>query len=300
LIALRDAGTGREAQITHDSAGLPQSLTDSWSGVRWDLTVDTARRRISSVRVSTRPDIVWSYNYDGQGNLLSVLAPGGTTWRTYEYVSNRMTASRDALGNLIESHTYDANGYGISSTGPSDEIDLIEYNLPGETAEERVTRVTYKSGAIAEYALRRSGGGYRPARISGGCGSCGARDVTYVRDARGRIIREQEADGTIDVFVYDPSSHNLISKTTSMQPFGCDPATDPGRCRLKPEQLAEVGLLGTRSTQTSVFEYGDANWPERPTVIRIESIINVVSGKESFVGGSPRRGRSLETGDVRL
>ena len=86
--------------------------------------------------MSGHPDLVWSYAYDGDGNLLTVAAPGGGVWRTYEYAGNRMTASRDALGNLIESHSYDVGGYGTSSTGPSDEIAGIEYNLPGIVPDE--------------------------------------------------------------------------------------------------------------------------------------------------------------------
>ena len=35
LVALRDLATGREAQLAYDAQGLPQSLTDSWSGTSW-------------------------------------------------------------------------------------------------------------------------------------------------------------------------------------------------------------------------------------------------------------------------
>ena len=142
LLVLRDLTSGREARVGYDAAGLPQALTDSWTGMSWMLTI--AQGRVASIGVSGRPDIVWTYAFDAAGNLTSVTVPGGT-WRTYEYAANRMTASRDALGNLIESHTYDANGYAVSSTGDVDEITLLEYGLPGVVAEERVTRVTYRS-----------------------------------------------------------------------------------------------------------------------------------------------------------
>ena len=80
---------------------------------------------------------MWSYSYDSDGNLTNVLASGGPAWRTYEYAADRMTASRDALGNLIESHAYDTNGFAISSTGDIDEIANIEFGLPGSVAGER-------------------------------------------------------------------------------------------------------------------------------------------------------------------
>jgi uncharacterized protein RhaS with RHS repeats len=128
-VALRNIGTGHEAQIAYDANGLPQTITDSWTGVTWILMI--AQRRVTSIAVAGRPDLIWTYQYDNDGNLMTVLAPGSATWRTYEYVANRMAASRDALGNLIESHTYDAQGWAIDSTGDVDEIASIQYDLPG-------------------------------------------------------------------------------------------------------------------------------------------------------------------------
>jgi YD repeat-containing protein len=54
-VALRDLGTGHEAQFTYDAQGLPLTLTDSWSGTSWQLTADTPYRRIWSIEVSGRP-----------------------------------------------------------------------------------------------------------------------------------------------------------------------------------------------------------------------------------------------------
>jgi hypothetical protein len=182
LAELRDLRTGRAALFTY-GGGLPQTLTDSWTGVAWNLTIDAANRRVTSIGISGRPDLVWTYTYDGTGNLQFVLAPGLAAWRTYEYANNRMTASRDASGNLIESHTYDANGYGISSTGPSDEIASIVYNISTGNVNERITRVTEKNGHVTDYLLRPSGGSWRTVRVDGGCSSCGSRDVVLARDA---------------------------------------------------------------------------------------------------------------------
>ena len=272
LLVLRDAASGRETRLTYDADGLPESVTDSWSGTSWLLTIDRAHRRVSSIAVSGRPDLVWSYEYDANGNLVTVRAPGNAVWRTYEYVANRMTASRDPLGNLIESHTYDSGGYGISSTGPSDEISSIQYNLPAPAPGDRLTRVTYKTGAMAEYTFRPAGGAYRAVRVTGGCGTCGAHDVTLVRDERGRVIREQDARGYISVSEYDPVTHKLMGHTTALQPSSCDPATDPARCRMTPEELAAADVVGTPAALTTQYEYGDANWPDRPTVSRISSL----------------------------
>jgi hypothetical protein len=270
-MALRDIVTGREAQFVYDGQGFPQSLTDSWSGTRWTLTKDATRRLVSSIAVEGRPDLVWTYSYDAGGNLQTVLAPGSATWRTYEYASNRMTASRDALGNLIESHTYDAGGYGISSTGPGDESSTIQYNLPGSVADERVTRLTYKAGAIADYALRRAGGAYRPVRISGACASCGAGEATYVHDQEGRVIREQNAAGYVTVRTYTAST--LASEERFLKPGGCDPRTDTLQCRLGTDALAAAVLEPTPASIKTSFTHGDPLWLDRVTGIETPSTL---------------------------
>ncbi|MDP9190151.1 MAG: RHS domain-containing protein [Acidobacteriota bacterium] len=267
LLVLRDLTSGHEAQIGYDAAGLPQSLTDSWSGVSWTLTV--AQGKVTSIAISDRPDIVWTYSYDADGNLMTVSVSGGT-WRTYEYAANRMTASRDALGNLIESHTYDANGFAVSSTGDVDEIALLEYGLPGSVPEELVTRVTYKTGATAEMAMRPIGGSYRTVRTTGGCAGCGAGDATYVRDERGRVIREQSADGYVAVRVYD--GEHVQSEESALKPAGCDPQTDAQHCRLGTDALAIAALEPTSATVKATYEHGDALWPDRITAVTRPSV----------------------------
>lgn len=261
LVALRDLATGRVAAFVYGPDGLPQSLTDSWSGTSWNLTIDTVNRRVSSIAVNGQPTLTWSYAYDAAGNLLSVTAPGSRVWRTYTYASNRMTASYDAAGNLIESHTYDAGGWGITSTGPSDEIASIAYDLPGSVAQERLTRVTYKTGRVAEYAFRPVAGAYRTVLIAGGCSSCG--DATYVHDAAGRVVREQGATGYVTVNVWGAAG--LASQQQFLRPAGCDPATDAQHCRLDPDALAAAQLDPTPATVTTAFHYDDPLWPDRAT-----------------------------------
>ena len=290
LVALRDVATGREIQIGY-MGPYPQTVTDSWTGTRWNLAFDTQRRRVTAITVEGRPDLVWSYTYDFQGNLTHVTAPGDATWRTYVYVDNRLTASYDPSGNLIEQHDYDANGYGISSTGPGDEVALIEYNLPGTVPHESVTRVTYKTGAVALYALRPAGGSYRPVRITGGCSSCGASDATYVHDAAGRVIREQDAGGRVTVRTYAAGS--LASETRALRPAACDPATDPQQCRMTPEALASAVLQPTSATLQTTFGYDDPLWPDRMTSTVTASVLDGTRTRTETVTYDPATGQVL-------
>jgi RHS repeat-associated protein len=271
LVELRDAARATDAVITYGGQGRPIAFTDTITEVAWMLTVN-AQRRIDSIVVAGHPELAWTYSYDVDGHLETVLAPSSAPWRTYEYEAGRMTASRDAAGNLIESHSYDGQGYAITSTGNVDEIEGIEYNLPGTVAGERMTRVTYKTGAVAEYSLRAIGGAWRPVQVTGGCSSCGADDATYVRDVRGRVVREQGADGYVIVRVY--SGDDLVSEEMSLKPAGCDPQTDAQRCRLDSDALSTAALETTDATVRTFYEHGDALWPDKVTAVIRPSVLS--------------------------
>lgn len=264
VVTLRNRVAAGEAVIAYDALGQPATFTDTATAVTWRFTVD-AQRHVTSIAVDGYPDLVWSYAYDGAGNLTAVTAPGNAAWRTYEYSDNYMTASRDALGNLIESHTYDADGFGISSTGDADEIASLQYNLPGSVPEERVTRITYKTGAQAEYALRPVGGAMRPVRVSGGCSNCGASEGTFVRDQHGRVVLHQDADGYITRTVY--ADDRVLSEERHLKLVGCDPDTDAQGCRLGTDALAVAGLEATSATETASYAYDDPLWPDRMTAV---------------------------------
>ena len=60
--------------------------------------------------------IALSYTYDSQGRLTQVTKPDSTIM-TFEYDSNsRITAVKDNVGKVLESHTYDSSGRGLTSS----------------------------------------------------------------------------------------------------------------------------------------------------------------------------------------
>ncbi|MCU1348637.1 MAG: repeat protein, partial [Acidobacteria bacterium] len=198
-------------------------------------------------------------------------APGGGTWRTYDYGPWGMTAVHDALGNLIESHTFDSAGRGITSTGPSDEISSIQYGLTAATPDDSLTRVTLRTGAVVDYVQRAVGGAWRTVHVIGGCTSCGARDSIYAMDTEGHISREQAANGYVTETFY---AGDLVSSVRRpLRPSGCDPETSNTRCRLDENTLATAALDPTSATSTTTYTYGDANWPEKPTEISRTSVL---------------------------
>jgi len=57
-----------------------------------------------------------SYAYDTQGRLTQVTKPDQTTV-SFEYDSNSLiSAVKDTVGKLLESHTYDGSGRGLTSS----------------------------------------------------------------------------------------------------------------------------------------------------------------------------------------
>jgi RHS repeat-associated protein len=274
LLLLRQLGTGREARIAYGAGGVPSTFTDSWTDVAWTFAYQG--RRVTSISVSDRPDLSWTYTYDTTGNLTAVTV-GTAVWRTYEYALNRLTESRDALNNLIESHIYDSNGHAIDSTGLGDEIANIQFEAPGSTPTESITVVTLKTGATTTYKLRPSGGSLRTVQVTGGCTSCGgaAGDRTYVRDAEGRIIRHQHADGHISVYQY--ANGRLVAEEHFLEPAGCDPETATNGCRLHTDALRTTGVVSTPATTRTEYVYGNSNWPDRPTSVRTRSVVATIA-----------------------
>jgi len=271
FVGFRDVATGREMQVSWNGAGLPAAVTDSWTGLTWSLTTDSLKRRITAVTVDT---LTWNYEYDAGDNLQRVAAPGGATWRTYEQLADRLTTVRDGDGNMIETHAYNSAGAAISSTGPGDEIASIEYARPGAGGHDTITRVTANTGMTTDYLLRPVAGTYRPVQVTGGCTSCGTNDATYVYDERGHVTLQQDARGYVSRSQYDPLTGALVVRSTHLQPSTCDPAVSPDRCRMSSEQLSAAALVTTRGTLTTRYAYTDANWPERPTSISIDSLVS--------------------------
>jgi YD repeat-containing protein len=205
--------------------GTASERSDSWSGVTWQFHVDSTSRRVTSIDVAGRSDILWTYAYDANGQLLSVSAPAGSPWRTYEYGSWGMTAARDPLGNLIESHTYDTNGSAISSTGSHDEIGSIQYGLGAPDSGDTLTRVTTHNGATIDYVLRPVGGAYRTVHVIGGCTSCGSHDAIYAYDDDGHVVRQQTANGYITATTY--TNNHVTSVQRYLTPTAALPRPPP-------------------------------------------------------------------------
>jgi len=270
LVRMQDFRTGRGVSIAYDAAGAPTSIADE-SG-NWSCTVTTANGHVTAIAVDGRPDLTWSYGYTGS-LLTSVTVAGATTsWRTYEYLSNRLAVIKDAAGAVIERHDYDASGRATSSYDASGDITSIQFPASDANAVSTTT-VTRADNSVAVFEQTFAGGGVVTRKADGGCSSCGANDATAAYDSKGNLLRLQNARGYITRSNYGPDGRHLTSSTTAMKPSGCDPETDPARCRMTADALAAAVLVTTSASQTTSYEYADAVWRDRPTRITRNSAI---------------------------
>ena len=267
LTALRDLDSGHEVSIAYDGAGKPQTVTDGRGAWTWTITMGA--HGVSTIAVEGRPDLTWSYSYDGSGNLLSVVSPAGT-WRTYTYGAWGLEDVRNGVGHLIEAHQYDAAGRAITSIGPSGDLTNIAFDLAGRVPGERRTRVTSGSGETTDYYVRDVAGTMRTVEVAGSCG-CGGDNAVFAYDGAGHVVRQQDADGYIVRRTF--SDDRVISEELHLRPAACDPASDPGHCRLDPDALLTATLVPTGASVTRTLVYDDPVWQGRPTAVLIPSVL---------------------------
>jgi RHS repeat-associated protein len=284
LLKITSLRERRDLTISYDGNSLPTRIDDSWGNVALLITTDSTNRLITQIAVDGRPDILWTYQYSSN-LLMAVLAPDGQPWRRYTYDSGHLSTINDPLGNLIESHSYDANGRGITSVQAADDVQNVAFNLAGRVAGETLTQVSYASGRTVSYYVRGTSGVVHTVEVRGGCSSCArSEDVTYTFDAFNHVIREQDGRGYVRQSAYDAITNQLISVAGPYQPSGCDPQTDTNHCRMTTDDLAAASLTVTSLTKTTTYAYGDGNWPDLPTLVTTTSVANPSDVKiESFV-----------------
>jgi len=266
-----DQGSARKVLIDYSATGQPQRVYAA-DGT-WSCPITVTGNRITAIAVDGRPDLVWQYSYSGSLLQSVTLSGGSAPWRSYQYTAGLLSAVHDAAGNLIESHTFDANGRAIDSIGVGGtDIANIEYDLAGSLPDSTITRVTYASGEQTTFEQRFIQGRQQTFAVNGGCGSCESRDATYAVDpATGLVMRKQDARGYISSFAYD-NSGRAAQERHNDQPAGCDPGQDVDHCRLSAASLPTATLQSTTASTFVTYAYGDPLWPDKPTTISMPSI----------------------------
>ena len=111
LISIIDRN-GNTTQLSYDATNRLTTVTDpAGRHLYFGYANDTSALVVS---VTSDVGISLSYLYDSQGRLLKVTKPDQSTLN-FEYdVNSLITAVKDSNGKILESHTYDSSGRGLT------------------------------------------------------------------------------------------------------------------------------------------------------------------------------------------
>jgi len=151
-------------------------------------------------------------------------------------------------------------------------LNLMSRTVENDRRSVVLTRVTYASGKVSQYYAQSAGSSMITADVVGGCSSCSSEDGTYVFDTSGHVIKKQDARGYITQYTYAGSS--LSSIFGLLKPPACDPQTDSAHCRLTVAALTAASPELTPVSLVTTYAYGNANWPDKPTLITTTSVAN--------------------------
>ncbi len=105
---------GNTTQITYDSSGRLATVTDA-AGRHLYFTYATQTSLVIT-GVTSDFGVSLSYVYDSSGRLTQVVKPDLTTIN-YTYNSQSLiTSVTDSQGKVLESHTYDSQGRGLTGS----------------------------------------------------------------------------------------------------------------------------------------------------------------------------------------
>jgi YD repeat-containing protein len=126
LVSIGDRN-GNVIQIAYDGQNRLTTVTDP-AGRHLSLSyADTSSRLVRSL--TSDVGITLSYDYDQQGRLSRVTKPD-QSYLTFEYDTNSfITAVKDSHGNIVEAHTYDTYGRGLSSSR-ADGVEALIVSYP--------------------------------------------------------------------------------------------------------------------------------------------------------------------------
>jgi len=151
--------------------------------------------------------------YTYSGNNLSQVAYADASQLNYAFdVGNNITSVTDGQGKVIETHTYDSSGRGLTSSR-ANSVDSITIQYPSSST----TTLTDSSSNATTYTYSGIGGSNYMTGISGpGCDSCGGRNTqSFSLDTSGNRLSTTDANGVPISYTYD-SNGNMLTKTDAV------------------------------------------------------------------------------------
>lgn len=105
---------GNTTQLSYDGTNRLVTVTDPGGRHLYFGYANNPSRLVTSV--TSDVGLTLSYTYDGQGRLVQVTKPDLTTLSFAYNANSLITAVTDSAGKILESHTYDSQGRGLTSS----------------------------------------------------------------------------------------------------------------------------------------------------------------------------------------
>jgi RHS repeat-associated protein len=202
LLSMTDRN-GNTTTLTYGATGFLSSVTDPFGRV---LTVNTnTNGQVTSISDSL--GTIATYTYGVGSELLSVTYADNSAFNFSYDGGLRLTSVTDAMGNVVESHTYDGQGRAITSEKHGG---VEHYSLSFVSATE--TDVTDGLGRVTKYFFDSSKGRNVATRVEGLC-SCGggaaSQVQTWTYDNQLNVTSKTDALNHVISYTYDGSGNRL-------------------------------------------------------------------------------------------
>ena len=200
---------GNTISLSYDANGLLSAVTDPFGRV---LTINTNASGLVTA-ISDGLGIIATYAYGNAGELLSVTYADNSAYN-FSYDGNlRLTAVTDALGDVLEAHSYDALGRAITSEKQGG-VDRYSLNYLSDTE----TEVTDGLGHVTKYTFDTSKGRNVVTRVEGLCscgGGGGSQVQTWTFDDQLNVTAITDALGHTLSYTYDADGNQLTATDAS-------------------------------------------------------------------------------------
>lgn len=206
LMALSDR-VGNQTTLSYDSGGKLNSVTDSFGRVLSFAT--NANGNVLAITDTMGAAATYVYNSD---RLQAVSYPDNSGFQFGYDGSNRLTSVTDALGNVLESHTYDGLARAITSERQSA---VEHYSLNFVSAVE--TDVTDGLGRVTKFTFDKSKGRNAVTKVERicSCGAAGSQVQSWTYDKKLNVTAKTDALNHLSTFTYDAAG-NRLTETDSV------------------------------------------------------------------------------------
>ncbi len=210
LVSLTDRNNNT-ITLTLNGNGKPVTITDA-SQRTINITYDSYDRiGLLSDSLGT----IATYTHGFWGRLTRVTYPDGSQFNfTDQFIGNSIYVIRvtDALGNVLESHTYDSQGRALTSeiAGNGTERYTLSYVSPTET------HVTDALNRVTKYFFDTTKGRNVVTRVEGSCSCGGGSQVqTWIYDSQLNLTSKTDALNHTTTYTYDADG-NRFTETNAL------------------------------------------------------------------------------------